>query len=164
MRVSGHFFETCMDVSRLLLFYQQGLMERKQQMKRLKASVLAAASLLATAPVFAEGVPVTAIVSFPLQAGMTTEQARDLYMTSAPQFQETDGLIRKYYLFDGEAAKGGGVYLWESRSAADALYTDEWKASLAERLGAEPNIQFFQSPVIVDNLTNEISATPATGE
>ena len=33
------------------------------------------------------------------------------------------GLVRKYYLFDGESRIGGGVYLWKSRADAEAVYT-----------------------------------------
>lgn len=100
---------------------------------------------------------ITAIVRFPLAKGTTRDAAKTLFETSAPTFQKTPGLIRKYYLF-GDGPTGGGVYLWESREAAERLYTPEWRKSLAQRVGAEPEIQFFESPVIVDNNTGEIIA------
>lgn len=92
----------------------------------------------------------TVIVQFPIGAETTVEQAKALYEASAPNFQGLPGLIRKYYLY-GDDGTGGGVYLWESREAAESLYTDAWKQGLAERFGAEPSVTYFTSPVIVDN-------------
>ncbi len=94
---------------------------------------------------------ITAIVQFPLSAGTTLQQARELFEGSAPKYQGLAGLVRKYYLFDEESMTGGGCYLWESRAAADAVYTDDWKAMIEQRYGAAPQIRFFSTPVIVDN-------------
>src|SRR5213075_455459 len=60
-------------------------------------------------------------------------------------------LVRKYYLFDPETRTGGGCYLWESREAAERVYTSEWRNMIAERYGAQPEISYFQTPVVVDN-------------
>jgi hypothetical protein len=59
--------------------------------------------------------------------------------------------VRKYYLFDDKTHTGGGVYLWESREAADKVYNADWKKMITERYGAPPEIMYFDSPVIVDN-------------
>jgi hypothetical protein len=92
---------------------------------------------------------ITAIVNFPLPADVDLEKARELFEGSAPKYDGLAGLVRKYYLFGH--GKGGGVYLWESRDAADAVYTAEWRAMIKDRYGAEPEITYFESPVIVDN-------------
>ncbi len=94
---------------------------------------------------------ITAIVRFRLPADTTSDKARSLFEGSAPKYQGLAGLVRKYYLFDKNSSTGGGVYLWESRAAAERVYTPEWKRMIADRYGAEPDIQFFDSPVIVDN-------------
>lgn len=125
-------------------------------MKSILSGVIAAICLTGLGSASAD--PVTAIVTFPLQKGMTTDQARDLYLASAPTYQAAPGLIRKYYLFDEAASSGGGVYLWETQEDADAVYTPEWRASLEQRLGAAPEIKFYVSPVIVDNVTGEVEA------
>jgi hypothetical protein len=93
---------------------------------------------------------ITAIVRFPLPAGTSAAQAKAAFERSVPAFRNAPGLVRKYYLF-GEGPVGGGVYLWESREAAERLYTAEWRRGLAERYGSEPEILFFETPVIVDN-------------
>ncbi len=78
-----------------------------------------------------------------------------------PKCRQLAGLVRKYYLYDGDAGIGGGVYLWESRAAADRVYTAEWKKMIADRYGAEPEITYFDTPVIVDNALDEIKVDAA---
>ena len=65
------------------------------------------------------------------------------------------GLVRKCHVL-GDDGTGGGVYLWESREAAEALYDGAWHAMIRQRYGAEPSVRYFETPVIVDNLTGEI--------
>ena len=52
--------------------------------------------------------------------------------------------------------KAGGIYLWESRAAADAVYTEDWKAFVRGKYGSDPNLVFLNCPVIVDNASDEI--------
>lgn len=54
------------------------------------------------------------------------------------------------------ARRLGVVYLWESKAAAEHLYTDDFKKSIVERYGSEPSVTYFESPVVVDNLVGEI--------
>jgi hypothetical protein len=36
------------------------------------------------------------------------------------------------------------------------VYTADWKKSIQDRYGSAPTITFYDSPVIVDNLSGEI--------
>ncbi len=74
---------------------------------------------------------------------------------SAPIYRELgrQGLIRKDYL-NGEAGTGG-VYLWETRAAAEAWFTEERVAELTNRFGARPRLTWYDTYVTVDNLRNE---------
>lgn len=94
---------------------------------------------------------ITAIVRFKLPAGTTSEKAAEMFRASSVKYKNLAGLVRKYYLFDPNTGEGGGVYLWESRAAAEAVYTAAWKADLTKRYGMEPQVSYFDSPVIVDN-------------
>lgn len=96
---------------------------------------------------------ITAIVRFKLPASVTLADAEQLFRGSAPKYVGLAGLVRKYYLFDAASRTGGGVYLWESRAAAEKVYSPEWRRTIAERYGADPEISYFESPVIVDNAT-----------
>ncbi len=99
---------------------------------------------------------VTAVVQFKLPAPMNRDQAKAVFMSTAPEYQEAPGLIRKYYLLSEDGGTAGGVYLWKSKEDAERLYTKEWKSFIREKYGADPSIGYFYSPVVVDNLTREI--------
>jgi hypothetical protein len=86
--------------------------------------------------------------------------AQQLFAGSAPKYREASGLIRKYYLLSEDGGTAGGVYLWKSKKDAAELYTKEWENVIRERYGALPTVTYFESPVVVDNLTNEIISNP----
>lgn len=94
---------------------------------------------------------ITAIVRFKLPVTVKLADAEKLFRGSAPKYEGLAGLVRKYYLFDDKTHTGGGVYLWESREAAEKVYNADWQKMIAERYGAPPEIMYFESPVIVDN-------------
>ena len=101
---------------------------------------------------------VTAFVQFKIPAPMSREQAKEVFMSTAPRYQAAPGLIRKYYLLSEDGGTAGGVYLWQSREDAERLYTQEWKNFVREKYGSEPTIVYFHSPVVLDNLTKEVIA------
>ena len=94
---------------------------------------------------------ITAIVRFKLPATFDAAKAAEVFQLSAPRYQGLAGLIRKYYLYDAEGRTGGGCYLWQSREAAERVYTAEWRQMITERYGAATEISYFETPVIVDN-------------
>ena len=99
---------------------------------------------------------ITALVQFKLPQPVTREKAQEIFISTAPKYRETPGLIRKYYLLSEDGGTAGGVYLWKSKKDAAGLYTKEWESVIRERYGAQPTVTYFESPVVVDNLTNEI--------
>ena len=99
---------------------------------------------------------ITALVQFRLPQPVTREKAQQLFAGSAPKYREASGLIRKYYLLSEDGGTAGGVYLWKSKKDAEGLYTAEWMNFMRERYGAVPSVTYFESPVVVDNLTHEV--------
>lgn len=85
----------------------------------------------------------------------TEEQAIKGGTGTAPIYRDLGkrGLIRKDYL-NGETGTGG-VYLWESRAAAEVWFTEERMAELTQRFGARPRLTWYDTHVTVDNLKNE---------
>ncbi len=94
------------------------------------------------------------IVQFDLPK-RTEEQAIKGGTGSAPTYRAlgAKGLIRKDYL-NGDAGTGG-VYLWETREAAEAWFTPERQEELARRFGAHPRLTWYDTHVTVDNIRNE---------
>ena len=99
---------------------------------------------------------ITVITSFHLPKPITREEARSIFLSTAPKYQGVAGLFRKCYVLSEDGKMAGGVYLWKSRAEADAMYTESWKDFVREKYGSEPSVTYFDSPVVVDNITREI--------
>ncbi|MDH3356923.1 MAG: YdhR family protein [Desulfobacteraceae bacterium] len=99
---------------------------------------------------------ITTLVQIKLSETLSLDKAQDIFAGTAPKYIDIQGLVRKYYLLSEDGETAGGVYLWESRKAAETLFTDEWKKFILQKYGSEPSVTYFNSPVIVDNLLGEI--------
>jgi hypothetical protein len=95
---------------------------------------------------------VTTLVLFNLPSPISLEDAAKRFESSAPKYQNLKGLVRKYYVRTEDGGRAGGIYLWESRAAADAVYNGEWRERVEKLYGAKPTFTWFDTPVIVDNL------------
>ena len=100
---------------------------------------------------------ITTVVQFRLPQPISLEEATRHFESSAPKYRNLPGLIRKYYLRAEDGRTAGGVYLWESRAAAEAVYSPEWRDYVAKAFGSAPEITWFDTPVIVDNATGAIT-------
>lgn len=94
---------------------------------------------------------ITAVVQFDLPKPMSLEEAARTFESTAPKYKDLPGLVRKYYLLSEDGCRAGGVYLWETRAAAEAVYNGEWKSRVQQVYGSTPQIMWFDTPVIVDN-------------
>lgn len=99
---------------------------------------------------------ITVINTIQLPKPITRDEARRIFLSTAPNYQGVAGLIRKCYILSQDGNTVGGIYLWNSRAEADAMYTESWRAFVREKYGADPSVTYFESPVVVDNLTHEI--------
>ena len=103
---------------------------------------------------------ITVIAEFKLPQAISNHTAREIFLSTAPKYQGMSGLIRKYYFLAPDGIKAGGIYLWQSREHADRLYTDEWKAFVHNKYGSDPKLTYLDTPVVVDNVLNEIISEP----
>ena len=99
---------------------------------------------------------ITEIVTFKVPDGTTREQHLLNSEKSAITWNENPDLIRKNYIFDPEKGIAGGVYLWRERAHAEKWHGAEWRKVIEELYGSEPESQFFETPIVVDNLAGEI--------
>ncbi len=94
---------------------------------------------------------ITEIVTFDLPEGMSREEAVAIYEKTVPRWKANAALVRKYYLYDGAAGIGGGVYLWPTIEDAKAAHDEAW-CDMAEKMyGSRPRFQYFEVPLIVEN-------------
>ena len=100
---------------------------------------------------------ITEIVTFKLPEGTTREEVMANYEKTAPTWRNNPDLIRKNYLFDAGKGIAGGVYLWKKKADAEKWHGAEFRKKVKEIYGAEPESQFFETPIVVDNLVGEIA-------
>ena len=98
---------------------------------------------------------ITAIVQFDLPPEIDRAKASEIFNRIAPLYREMDGLIHKYFCFSDEG-KGAGIYLWQSREQAEKVYAGVWRERIKELYGVEPEIQYYEPLVVVDNASGEI--------
>ena len=98
---------------------------------------------------------ITAIVQFDLPPDVDRQKAEETFQRIAPLYRDMEGLIHKYFCFS-EEGKGAGIYLWESREAAEKVYGGIWRERIRELYGVEPEIQYYEPLLIVDNAIGEI--------
>jgi heme-degrading monooxygenase HmoA len=99
---------------------------------------------------------VTVISRFGLPKGLTADQARSVFRDSTEKFTQMKGLIRKYFLLAEDGSSAASVYLWESREPAEAFFTEAWKDFMVGKYGHRPTVDYYECPVVVDNLTREV--------
>jgi hypothetical protein len=69
--------------------------------------------------------------------GSTPLPARRISEASHRGLRDVPGLIRKQLIY-AEDGWAGGVYLWQTRAAAEAFYAGPWLAGIRERYGMDP--------------------------
>ncbi len=99
---------------------------------------------------------IVAIVTFTLPRPWTVQEAAAVFKSTAPKYLGKPGLVRKHYYITETGDRAGGIYFWKSRADAQACYTSEWKAMVAEKYGAPADILYAEVPVSVDNVANAI--------
>jgi len=99
---------------------------------------------------------IIAIVTFNLPKPVTLDEITAAFRSTAPKYLNLPGLLRKNYFVSEDGTRAGGVYVWESRSRAEQVYSGEWKAMVKEKYGTDPQIVYLDSPVMVDNASGTI--------
>ncbi len=101
---------------------------------------------------------ITVFTTFTLPKPITREEARGIFLSTAPKYRGVQGLLRKTYVLSQDGGTAGGVYLWNSRPEAETMYTESWRAFVREKYGTDPVVTYFESPVVVDNVSQQILA------
>jgi Putative mono-oxygenase ydhR len=98
---------------------------------------------------------ITAVVKFKIPPDMTREKMLEHNKRAVARYQNVPGLLQKQFLYSDEGF-AGGVYLWESREAAEACYRGPWRDNLRKVAITEPEITWFDAQVVVDNETHAV--------
>lgn len=68
---------------------------------------------------------IVTLVQFEMSPPVSLQDAARKFQSSAPKYQNLPGLIRKYYVRSEDGRFAGGVYLWETRAAAEKVFSGE---------------------------------------
>jgi hypothetical protein len=94
---------------------------------------------------------VTVITRFQLPAGLSADQIHAAFDEAAPGFRNVPGLVRKQFLRSKDCRTAGGVYLWNDEGAARAFMNERVAPMIRKKYQVEPTMEFYDSPVIVEN-------------
>ena len=100
---------------------------------------------------------ITEIVTFKLPVGSKREDIFTAFDKTATIWSENPDLVRKNYLYDAEAGVAGGVYLCKEKAHALKWHGEEFRQRVKDLYGATPTSQFFETPIVVDNVAGNIS-------
>ncbi len=94
---------------------------------------------------------ITVVTRFQLPAGVSADQIRAEFEQVAPKFRNVPGLVRKQFLHSKDCRTAGGVYLWNDEHAARAFMNERVAPMIRAKFQVDPTIEFYDSPVIVEN-------------
>ena len=100
---------------------------------------------------------ITVIVYFKLPDGMAREEIISKFEQTTQKWRNNQDLIRKNYLIDHERRIAGGVYLWKEKMHAEIWLGAEFRKMVRENYGEDPTFQFFETPIVVDNIAGDIT-------
>jgi len=100
----------------------------------------------------------TVVWTFKVPAGTSKSQLVGTINATAHTYQGIPGLIRKYYGIAPDGASLVGIYLWDSKAAADAFYTPDWVATVTKRWAAPPLRQDWETPMVVESAERRLLA------
>lgn len=106
---------------------------------------------------------IVALVQFKVADEVTVDKAREIFARIAPAYLDTPGLIRKYFMISDDHV-GAGIYLWETREAAETLYNGPvWAPRIRELYGVDPEITWFHCPVVAETMLGKLVTDDAPG-
>ena len=97
---------------------------------------------------------ITAIIKWKAAEELSRADILERFRQSIPVYKGYPHLIRKYICFDRQANQGMGIYLWDDEQAAKEFYAMA-SPIIEEETGHPTEIELFDTPIVVDNLTGE---------
>ena len=78
------------------------------------------------------------------------DECRAHFSRIALDFMVIPGFVRKRFICSSDGRVARGVYMWESRAAAERFYNGPWRDGIIERYGNAPRIQYFGTVALAD--------------
>ena len=128
----------------------------------IRSLIALAVATTAISPAFAQQStpatsPVAVVVTIAIPPGFPRDKVVALMQQSVPQYQAIPGLARKFFTLSDDG-KFGGIYLWRSRTEAQAWFSDAWRAKAASTYGTAPEVSYFDVPIVIEGPATVASA------
>ena len=94
---------------------------------------------------------ITVLTRFAVSTAMDVSQVHIAFTLAAPAFRNLPDLIRKQFLLTADGHPAGGVCLWNNDDVARRFVQECVAPMIREIFQAEPSIEFYHSPVLVEN-------------
>jgi heme-degrading monooxygenase HmoA len=99
-----------------------------------------------------EGAAVIGVnVNFEYDGDLDRDRVINVADKARAMFEGMPGLRFKFFTFDEKRNRATNFYVWESRDAADAFFSDELRERVTGLYGVRPEIDFVEIAQIVDN-------------
>ena len=99
---------------------------------------------------------ISELVIFNLPKDITRERIIADMRKTIPIWSANSELIRKSFLYDPDNYQAGALYLWKNKSAAIQAHNEVWHRTIVELYGSEPEIRFFETPLVIDNALQDV--------
>jgi len=99
------------------------------------------------------------MVRFQVREGSTRDDVMADARSVVERWQSEPDLVRKHFLFDG-VSETIGLYLWQNKQAALAAHDEAWRQRVRDVHGSEPEISYFDTLMILDNLAGNVTEYP----
>jgi len=99
---------------------------------------------------------VTVVVAIPTPAGLSRAAVEQGIQKAIPTYRTVPGLLRKYFTVGDHDF--GGVYLFNSRAAADAWFNEAWSKRVVATYGAPASVTYYDVPVVLDNVAVPVAS------
>ena len=84
-------------------------------------------------------------------AGLNKANSDDLFVENAHRYIKVPGLVRKHFGYSDDGKTVVGIYIWQSRRAADEFYSPQWVAGVTDRWGVAPTRTDYEIPLTVES-------------
>ncbi|WP_050930420.1 hypothetical protein [Aestuariivita boseongensis] len=98
------------------------------------------------------------IVEFDRPEGFSDDDLLEDGRSTIPRWKGFKGLIRKHFVTDGP--KVLGVYVWETRDAAEEGHNAAWIEAFTKRTGVPPKLRLYNMFMEIDNAAGEVREYP----
>ena len=98
---------------------------------------------------------ITVVVTFKISDELDADILKEKFIETSTLYQDVHGLRRKNYIHDIENNTACGVYTFDSMQDAKNWFDEDRVNWITDRY-SKPEINFYESPVVVDNEKKQI--------